>query len=89
VSLEKSPACPVCSETALVRAEQVISGRRVTDAYYCGRCNHEWQIEATHTPERRIAERRKRIDGVIRKFKKKPARVSLGPKPDYRRAKRT
>ena len=42
----RQPACPSCHDNLFVRAEQVISGRRITQAYYCGRCNREWQIES-------------------------------------------
>ncbi len=58
------PPCPKCQDNLFVRLEQVLSGRRVSRAYYCGRCIHEWTIEtiepAAAVPERRSAERRRR-----------------------------
>jgi hypothetical protein len=58
------PACPHCQDNLFVRHEQVISGRRVSRAYYCGRCHREWRVEsepaAPVAPERRIRERRQR-----------------------------
>ena len=61
------PSCPRCHDNLFVRAEQIISGRRVMEAYYCGRCNMDWSIENMHAPERRReAERRKRrLDNVL------------------------
>jgi transposase-like protein len=55
------PLCPRCNDNLFVRAEQIISGRRVMRAFYCGRCNHEWQIESAPPigEERRKAERRR------------------------------
>jgi hypothetical protein len=45
-----------------VRTEQIISGRRFIQAFYCGRCNYEWQVSelAGDTAERRQRERRAR-----------------------------
>jgi hypothetical protein len=57
------PVCPVCHEGVFVRLERVLSGRRVSSAYYCGRCHHEWQIERmppADVIERRVMERRSR-----------------------------
>jgi hypothetical protein len=57
------PICPLCHEGVFVRLERVLSGRRVSSAYYCGRCHHEWQVDAAPSAdviERRIAERRSR-----------------------------
>jgi hypothetical protein len=57
------PICPLCQEGVFVRLERVLSGRRVSSAYYCGRCHHEWQVEAAppvDVIERRIIERRSR-----------------------------
>jgi hypothetical protein len=57
------PPCPRCQDDLFVRREQVLSGRRVSSAYYCGRCNHEWLVETTAAPDaadRRVTERRKR-----------------------------
>jgi hypothetical protein len=38
-------SCPHCQDNLFVRAEQIISGLRVMQALYCGRCNHEWSVE--------------------------------------------
>jgi hypothetical protein len=56
------PPCPRCEDDLFVRKEQIISGRRFIQAFYCGRCNHEWQVAelAGDTPERRQRERRTR-----------------------------
>ena len=57
------PFCPLCQDALFVRLERVLSGRRVSTAYYCGRCRHEWQVEATPSAEiidRRMMERRRR-----------------------------
>jgi hypothetical protein len=56
------PSCPRCHDNLFVRRERILSGRRVTNAFYCGRCNHDWSVESpTYTPERRReGERRKR-----------------------------
>jgi uncharacterized protein YbaR (Trm112 family) len=55
------PPCPACRNNLFVRVEQIISGRRVSRAYYCGRCNKEWRINdepVVAKPERRTGERR-------------------------------
>jgi hypothetical protein len=75
------PSCSRCQTDKFVRAEQVISGRRVYRAFYCGRCGDGWQVETTHTPERRQTERRSRLDDV----RKKPARAELQPKVERRK----
>jgi transposase-like protein len=55
------PLCPRCQDNLYVRAEQILSGRRVLQAFYCGRCNHEWTVEnGQQAEERRQGERRKR-----------------------------
>ena len=53
-SMSQKPLCPRCEGNLFVRAEQFISGGRVIEAYYCGRCNAEWEVH----PERREADRR-------------------------------
>jgi hypothetical protein len=55
------PLCPRCNDNLFVRTEHIISGRRVMQAFYCGRCIHEWQIESASPTdeERRKAERRR------------------------------
>jgi hypothetical protein len=85
------PLCPSCHDNVFVRAEQVISGRRVTMDYYCGRCNHIWHIQARHIPERRQVERRAmRIDVVnqLRRVANRVARASLRLGADRRKVKR-
>jgi hypothetical protein len=56
------PPCPKCQDNLFVRVEQIISGRRVMQAFYCGRCNHEWRVENRlwQGEDRRQGERRKR-----------------------------
>jgi hypothetical protein len=61
------PNCSQCEDNMFVRHEQIISGRRVSRAYYCGRCHREWRVDsesgasgASVVPERRIGERRQR-----------------------------
>ena len=82
------PPCSRCQTDTFVRVEQVLSGRRVYHAFYCGRCGDEWQVEHTHTQERRQAERRKqRVDALSDGLEKRLARVSLLPKRDRRTAK--
>lgn len=63
------PACPACRDSQYVRTECIISGRRVTQAYYCGRCEREWLVPQVHNPERRLS------DGDRRKM----ARAHLRP----------
>ena len=65
--LTRLPVCSHCQDNLFVRLERVLSGRRVSSAYYCGRCNREWQVEATtattapvEVVERRVEERRRR-----------------------------
>jgi hypothetical protein len=55
------PSCPHCRDNLFVRVEWVLSGRRVSSSFYCGRCNHEWRVESTPPAkvERRSTERRK------------------------------
>jgi hypothetical protein len=62
LTLTQLPLCPHCQDNLFVRVERVLSGRRVSSAYYCGRCNDEWQVEtpAAEVIERRIMERRRR-----------------------------
>lgn len=72
-----------------MRAEQVISGRRVTQAYYCGRCHREWHIESVplDTGERRHGERRmQRLDYALAALEKKPLPSVLVAKRDRRRS---
>jgi hypothetical protein len=86
-----SPSCPSCHDNLFVRAEQVISGRRVTQAYYCGRCNREWQIESMplETGERRRGERRMRqFEHILNGLEKKAVPAVLVAKRDRRRTVR-
>ena len=75
------PSCTRCQTDTFVRVEQVISGRRVYQAYYCGRCGDAWQVENSRTLERRQAERRSRLDDV----QKKPARADLPSSTERRK----
>jgi transposase-like protein len=83
----RQPLCPRCQDDLFVRAEQVISGRRVTQAFYCGRCNDEWQVEhSTHGGERRQTERRRtqRLEDAIAELERKVAAVRLPAKSQRR-----
>jgi hypothetical protein len=44
------PVCPLCQEGVFVRLERVLSGRRVSSAYYCGRCHHECRSKRRRHP---------------------------------------
>jgi len=58
------PICPRCQSNLYVRVEWILSGRRVSGAYYCGHCHHEWLVEAAgpvEAGERRTAQRRKLV----------------------------
>jgi transposase-like protein len=79
------PSCPRCQDNLFVRAEQIISGRRVMEAFYCGRCNLDWSVENNHAPERRqtVERRRQRLDDLLR-LPKKPAPALLRVKPGRR-----
>jgi hypothetical protein len=74
---QQPPPCPRCQDNLCVRAEQVISGRRVTRAYYCGRCHDGWQVESAppHGEERRESERRKMARASLRVKKKLPKAI--------------
>ena len=80
------PSCPRCQDSRFVRAEQILSGRRVMEAYYCGHCDMDWFVENVHTPERRrdAERRRRRLDSVLKGLPKKPAPAMLRVKPDRR-----
>jgi hypothetical protein len=42
-----------------VREDLLISGRRVTQVFFCGRCEYEWHVaDPAQERERRHAERR-------------------------------
>lgn len=36
--------CPRCRKVGFVRLENVIKGGRAERHYYCGSCNHDWQV---------------------------------------------
>ena len=80
------PSCPRCRDNLFVRAEQIISGRRVTEAYYCGRCNMDWCVDSSRVPERRrdSSRRMDRLDALLNGLPKKPAPAVLRTKPDRR-----
>ena len=84
----RQPACPSCHDNLFVRAEQVISGRRITQAYYCGRCNREWHIHSVplETGERRRGERRARqLEKALATVEKKVVSAVLVARRDRRR----
>jgi transposase-like protein len=82
-----NPACPHCDRNAFVRVEQIISGRRITQAYYCGRCEYEWEIEGTYMPERRQTERRcnQRLEAASNGLVKAAVHASLRSKQGRRK----
>lgn len=86
----RQPLCPRCRNNLFVRAEQVISGRRVEHAYYCGRCELEWKVESAPPAagERRQGERRKRrAEEVATTLAKQTAPVALRTRSErHRRA---
>src|SRR5687767_6270473 len=46
--------CPSCGNAGLTRIERVIQGTQVFLSYYCGACEHVWQIpDVTTTPRPR------------------------------------
>ena len=63
------PLCPQCQSNLYVRVEWILSGRRVSREYYCGRCHQEWRVEETvaaSAGERRSADRRKHVRTVTK-----------------------
>lgn len=36
--------CPNCGKSGLTRIERVIQGTQIFLSYYCGGCEHVWQI---------------------------------------------
>jgi hypothetical protein len=42
--------CPICKKTGFVRFETVLTRGQVHRAYYCGSCNHSWEIAEDGTP---------------------------------------
>ena len=63
------PLCPQCQSNLYVRVERILSGRRVSSAYYCGRCHHEWHVESVpprQRADRRTSERRKQLRALAK-----------------------
>ena len=54
-------ACIHCGVVGFVRRERVIQGERAYADYYCGHCEHAWQIAEQH--ERRQSPRTVRRPG--------------------------
>ena len=48
-----STPCPHCHRTGFVRLEHVITGGRVVEAYYCGACDHHWEVQQVGSSQRR------------------------------------
>jgi hypothetical protein len=46
------PTCPSCGNAGLTRIERVIQGTQVFLSYYCGGCEHVWQIPDVTTTTR-------------------------------------
>ena len=84
------PPCPRCHRNIFVRMEQVISGRRTVRAYYCGRCDYDWQVEGTppaHTSERRQGERRKaRLAEAAKAAETQTAAATIKSKSERKKA---
>lgn len=36
--------CPKCAKVGFIRMERVITGSLATKAYFCGSCEHGWQV---------------------------------------------
>ena len=36
--------CERCQRVGLVRLERIIAGNTVTLSYYCGACDHSWEL---------------------------------------------
>jgi hypothetical protein len=47
--------CPVCHELNLVRFERIIKGADVSRVFFCGACEHEWQVYDPGAPTPPIA----------------------------------
>jgi hypothetical protein len=45
--------CERCQRVGLVRLERIITGTKVTLSYYCGACDHMWQV-ATPDPRKAV-----------------------------------
>jgi len=44
--------CPSCGKADLTRIERVIQGTQIYLSYYCGECEHVWQIPDVVTTAR-------------------------------------
>jgi len=42
--MPQNTACERCQRIGFVRLEHIITGTKVTLAYYCGACDHSWQM---------------------------------------------
>ena len=57
--------CERCQRVGLVHLERIITGSQVTLAYYCGACEHSWQLVmpdpngSAHTTLKRQRDRRR------------------------------
>lgn len=49
--------CPSCGKTGLTRIERVIQGTQIILSYYCGGCEHVWQIPDAGSSSRPPAKR--------------------------------
>lgn len=45
LTLELPPGCPNCGKQATVKLQQTIKGTRVSLAWHCTACDHEWPVE--------------------------------------------
>lgn len=45
-------SCPSCGDAGLTRIEHLIHGTQIFLSYYCGACEHVWQIPAATTAAR-------------------------------------
>ncbi len=61
--------CPRCDQIGFVRLEHVITGTKASRAYFCGKCEHEWQTldHPADTP-------------AIIEGRRQPRTINLGPK---------
>ena len=66
--MPQNMSCERCQRVGLVREERIITGTKLTLAYYCGACDHAWQ---SVMPDPRT------IPRVTLKLKKDKRRTSL------------
>ena len=43
--MPQNTPCERCQRVGLVRLERIITGTKVTLSYYCGACDHSWQMD--------------------------------------------